>query len=83
MKQIKQGIRSTKPTQDNHLSIAQLGIKHTDVYLCVYGAIKKTMCTNQTGYFPVISRWGHKYVMLAIKLDGNYIDAECIKSQNQ
>jgi hypothetical protein len=38
------------------------------------------MYTDQTGHFPVISHYGHKYIMVAIKLDGNYIDTECIKS---
>jgi hypothetical protein len=39
------------------------------------------MYTNQTGRFPVISRRGHKYLMVAVELDGNYIDAECMKSR--
>ncbi|KAL7476242.1 hypothetical protein ACHAW6_002116 [Cyclotella cf. meneghiniana] len=80
MEQIKQGIFSTKPKQENHHSIARPGIKHSDVYLHVHDATKTTMYTNQTGCFPVISRWGNKYIMVAIKLDDNYIDAKCLKS---
>lgn len=38
------------------------------------------MYTNQNRRFPVILRWGHKYIMVAIKLDGNYIDAKCLKA---
>eukprot|EP00804_Cyclotella_cryptica_P014672 CCRYP_012702-RA/>CCRYP_012702-RA protein AED:0.39 eAED:0.45 QI:0/0/0/1/1/1/2/0/172 len=52
-----------------------------DAYLCVYDAMKKTMYTDQTSRFPVISGRGHKYVMVAIELDGNYIETECMKSR--
>ena len=78
MNQIKHGMYYTKPKQDNHHSITQHGTKHSDVYLFIHDANKKTIYTNQTGHFPVISRWGHKYVMVA--LDGSYIDAKCLKS---
>ena len=80
MKQIQQGLQSTKPTPTSPPSTPTPGTKHQDVYLRVYDATKKTMYTDQTGRFPIISRRGHKYVMVAVKLDGNYIDAECMKS---
>ena len=53
-------------------------LKQRDVYLCIYDAAKKTMYTDLTSSFPVISQRGHKYIMVAIELDGNYIDAECL-----
>ena len=39
------------------------------------------MYTDQTGRFPITSAGGHKYTMVAVELDGNYIDAEPIKSR--
>jgi hypothetical protein len=42
--------------------------------------MKKTMYTDQTGHFPVLSHCSHKYIMVAIERDGNYIDAKCMKS---
>ena len=32
--------------------------------------------TNQTGRFPVTSAQGHKYIMVLIEIDGNYIAME-------
>eukprot|EP00804_Cyclotella_cryptica_P003025 CCRYP_006012-RA/>CCRYP_006012-RA protein AED:0.40 eAED:0.40 QI:0/0/0/1/0/0/2/0/304 len=80
MKQIQQGLRSTKRTTTPPPSTPTPGTKHQDVYLHVYDATKKTMNTDQTGRFPVISQQGHKYLMVAVDFDGNYIDAECMKS---
>ena len=56
------------------------GLTHWNVYIRIYDATKKTMYTDQTGHFPVISQRGHKYIMVAIELDGNYIDAKCMRS---
>ena len=39
------------------------------------------MYSDQTGRFLVTSAQGHKYMMVAIELDGNYIDAEPLKSR--
>lgn len=52
------------------------GIKHKAIYFCVFDTTKKTMYTDQTGCFPINSTQGHKYIMVAVKLDDNYIDAE-------
>ncbi len=43
MKQIQQGLRSTKPTPTPPPSTPTPGTKHQDVYLRVYDATKKTM----------------------------------------
>ena len=57
------------------------GIKFKDVYLRVFDMSKKAMYTDQTGRFPITSAGGHKYTMVAVELDGNYIDAEPLKSR--
>jgi hypothetical protein len=57
------------------------GIKIKDVYLRVFDTTKKAMYTDQSGRFPITSAGGHKYTMVAVELDGNYIDAEPIKSR--
>jgi len=40
------------------------------------------MYTDQPGHFPITSASGHKYTMVAVELDGNYIDAEPMKSRS-
>ena len=39
------------------------------------------MYTDQTGKFPVTLSQGNKYLMVAIKMDGNYIDGKPMKTQ--
>ncbi len=39
------------------------------------------MYSDQTGRFTITSASRHKYTMVAVELDGNYIDAEPIKSR--
>jgi hypothetical protein len=82
MKQTKQGVRSTKVIDEDAMLEFKPspGVKHKDVYLCVFDATKKAMYSDQTGRFPITSARGHKYIMVAIELDGNYIDAEPIKT---
>ena len=58
------------------------GVKHKDVYLMVFDVTKKLMFSNQTGNFPIMSTWGNKYIMVAVKLDGNYIDTEPLQSHS-
>ena len=83
MKQTKQGVRSTKVLdEDTLLTNPTPGIKHKDAYLRVFDMTKKTMFTDQTGRFPITSAKGHKYTMVAVELDGNYIDAEPLKSRS-
>ncbi len=55
------------------------GIKFKDAYLRVFNTTKKAMYIDQTGCFPITSAKGHKYTMVAVELDGNYIDAEPLK----
>jgi hypothetical protein len=39
------------------------------------------MYLDQTGKFPIPLSQGNKYIMVAVELDGNYIDAEPIKTR--
>jgi hypothetical protein len=83
MKQTKQGVRSTKVVDEEAMLGYQPkpGVKHKDVYLKIFDATKKLMFSNQTGKFPITSAHGNKYIMVAVKLDGNYIDCELIQSR--
>jgi hypothetical protein len=87
MKQTKQGFRSTKVIDENAILKVEAmlqpkpGLKHKSVYLQVFDATKKAMYTDQPGRFPITSAQGHKYMMVAVELDGNYIDAEPMKSK--
>lgn len=56
------------------------GIKHKDVYLGIFDAIKQAMHSDQTN-FLITSAHGHKYLMITIEFDGNYIDTEPMKAQ--
>jgi hypothetical protein len=84
MRQARQGVRSTKTwDEDANLNFKPTpGVKHKDAYLRVYDATKKSMYTDQTGRFPVVSSRGNKYLMVACELDGNYIDAEPVRDRS-
>ena len=45
----------------------------------MFDTTKKAMYTDQPGRFPITSTGRHKYTMVAVELDGNYIDAEPMK----
>ncbi len=88
MKQSRQGVRSTKVIDEDAMLEAEMhpkpipGVKLKDIYLRVLDTTKKAMYTNQPGRFPITSAGGHKYTMVAVELDGNYIDAEPMKSRS-
>ena len=84
MKQTKQGVRSTKIVDEDAMLgfNPQPGVKHKDVYLMVFDATKKSMFSDQTGKFPITSARGNKYIMVAVELDGNYIDGEPLQSRS-
>ena len=88
MKQSRQGVRSTKVIDEDAMLEAEThpkpipGVKLKDVYLRVFDTTKKAMYTDQPGRFPITSPGGHKYTMVAVELDGNYIDAEPMKSRS-
>ncbi len=41
------------------------------------------MYTDQPGRFPATSNKGNKYIIVLVKIDGNYIDAEPMKSKTE
>eukprot|EP00804_Cyclotella_cryptica_P017719 CCRYP_001156-RA/>CCRYP_001156-RA protein AED:0.37 eAED:0.37 QI:0/0/0/1/0/0/2/0/305 len=83
MRQAQQGVRSTKvPDEDSVLEKKpKPGVKHKDVYLRVFDATRKTMYTDQSGPFPCKSRRNNQYIMIAVELDGNYIDAKPLQTR--
>jgi hypothetical protein len=52
------------------------------VYIKIYLATD-TVHFNQTGCFPATSSRGHKYIMVLVEIDGNYIDAEPMKNKTE
>eukprot|EP00804_Cyclotella_cryptica_P028277 CCRYP_014613-RB/>CCRYP_014613-RB protein AED:0.36 eAED:0.36 QI:0/0/0/1/0/0/2/0/471 len=83
MRQTRQGVRSTKvPDKDALLEAKpKPGVKHKDIYLHVFDATRKPMYTDPSGPFPRKSRRNNQYIMIAVELDGNYIDAEPLKTR--
>jgi hypothetical protein len=43
--------------------------------------VTELVYSDQTGRFPVVSSKGHKYIMVLIEVDGNYIAIEPMKSR--
>ena len=68
---------------DNHMADApqELLNARTNLIFTHIHAIDGVISSNQTGRFPITSSRGNKYLMVACELDGNYIDAEPIKSR--
>ena len=56
--------------------------KQSNVYFKVWDTQEKVY-TNQTGIFPVQSSRGMRYITIMVEIDGNYIDAEPIKSRTK
>ena len=77
-------VRSTKKIEANEDIEENIPIpsnqKKGDVFISVFNA-HDTVYTDQTGGFPVTSSRGNKYVMVMCEVDGNYIDAEPMKSR--
>ncbi len=83
MMQQHQNVLSTKEKEEaNGLDMKRPIECKQDVYVKVYDATKKPMYIDQTERFPVTSSRGHKYIMIAVEMDGNYIDAEPLKSRS-
>ncbi len=54
--------------------------KMQDMYIKIHNA-SETMHTNQPGQFPATSSNGNQYIMVLVKVNGNYIDAEPTKNK--
>ena len=87
MKKQRQGVRSTrtkeKPKQEetSHTENSPPR-KLRDVYIKIHNA-GETMHSDQTGRFPATSSRGNQYVMVLVKVDGNYIDVEPLKNKSE
>jgi hypothetical protein len=44
--------------------------------------VTKTMHSDQMGHFPATLSRGNKYIMVLVKVNGNYIDAELMKNKS-
>jgi hypothetical protein len=87
MRRIKSGVRSTKAQVEEHPEVqvaeamlTELRKKHRDVYVEIKD-VTELVYSDQTGRFPVVSSQGHKYIMVLIKVDGNYIALEPMNSR--
>ena len=87
MRNIKQGIRSTKAKKPaetimlNNDTVLTLPLKkQNDIFVSVRNA-KETMYTNQTGAISTRSRKGNQYVMILCKIDSNVIISKAMKNR--
>jgi hypothetical protein len=87
MRRVKSGVRSTKAQvveppeiQQAEAHLAELRRKHRDVYVTVKDHTEM-IHTDQTGWFPVVSSRGHKYIMVLVEIDSNYIAMEPMRSR--
>jgi hypothetical protein len=84
---VKSGVRSTKVQVEEpeeikkaEAALSDLRKKHRDIYIQVKD-VTELIYTDQTGQFPVTSSHGHKYIMVLVEVDGNYIAMEPMKSR--
>jgi hypothetical protein len=54
--------------------------KMCDMFIQIHNPTD-TAHSDQTGRFPVTSSSGNKYIMVLVKVDGNFIDAEPMKNK--
>jgi hypothetical protein len=82
-------VRSTKVQVQQHQEIteaeaeaalAEARKKHRDVFMTIRETTEEVH-TDQTGRFPVVSRKGHKYIMILIDIDSSYIFMEPMRSR--
>ena len=86
MRNVKQGIRSTKVKKPvdaftlNDSTVITLPLKKlNDIFVSVHDA-KETLYTDQTGAFPTRSRKGNQYVMILCEIDNNVIISKAMKN---
>jgi hypothetical protein len=87
MKRVKSGVRSTKEQVQEHpeveaalSNLADLRRKHRDIYVKIEEA-GEMIYSDQMGRFPVTSSGGHKYIMVLVEIDSNFISMEPMKSR--
>jgi hypothetical protein len=81
MKKQCQGVRSTRVRDETETTLPALP-KMKDIYIKIHNATE-TMHSDQTRHFPVTSSRGNKYIMVLVKVDGNYIHAEPMKNKSE
>ncbi len=90
MKWQQQGVRSTKTletipedraVENNNSPTPPTPKKMKDVYVKIHSATE-TMYTDQPGWFPATSSSGNQYIMVLVKVNGNYIDTEPMKNRS-
>ncbi|KAL7501977.1 hypothetical protein ACHAXN_000105, partial [Cyclotella atomus] len=72
--------RKSEEIQRAEAELQQLRQKHRDIYVQVKEATEMVH-TDQTGRFSVTSSRGHRYIMVLINIDSNYIAMEPMKSR--
>ena len=86
MKQIRQGLRSTKQKEPSVMTAPppnEIEGARTGELFCKTVELTGKNYTDQTGRFPVTSSKGSKYVMVAYNYDCNAILAEPIQSRSE
>ena len=78
MRNVNQGVRSTKELDDQYLIPNHKRIKHLYVR-CIDTTGK--VYSDQTGHFPVISTRGYKYILIFYDVDSNAIIHRPLKSK--
>jgi hypothetical protein len=81
MKKQRQGVQSIRVlTETTDITNIPALPKMNDIYIKIYNATE-TMHCDQTGHFSTTSSRGNKYIMVLVKVDGNYIDTEPMKNK--
>jgi hypothetical protein len=83
MKNKRQGVQSTRVLAKT-IGITNVPAlpKMKDIYIKIYNATQ-TMHSNQTDCFPATSSRGNKYIMVLVKVAGNYVNAEPMKNKSE
>ena len=79
MKKQRQNVRSTRiKVEVGDEDTSSAFPKQNNIYIKIFN-VRDTINTDQTGNLPVTSSRGHKFLMILVNVDGNYIDAEPVK----
>ena len=79
MKKQRQNVRTTKvKVESNADETTAPFAKKKEIFIKIFN-VRDTIHTDQTGNLPVTSSRGHKFLMVLVNVDGNFIDAEPVK----
>jgi hypothetical protein len=83
MKKQRQNVGSTKIQEKENTDQNQSPPrKKNDVYIKIFNA-EEAIYTDQTRRFPANSSSRHKYIMVLVEIDSNFIEAEPTKSKKE